>query len=62
MKEQPLNKIKPEEGIWIKDFEIRDDLEQITIDKIIASSLFNGLNNNSESNDLISLNEFTFQQ
>ena len=60
MKEQPLNIIKEE--INLKEIKIREDQDQITIDKIIGSSQLNGINNSSESNDLISLNGITFQQ
>jgi hypothetical protein len=58
LKEQPLNKIKVETDI--KNNKIFEDHEQITIDKIIGSNHLNYVNNNSESNDLISLNGFTF--
>ena len=60
MKEQPLNIIKEE--INLKEIKIREDQDQITIDKIIGISQLNGINNSSESNDLISLNGITFQQ
>jgi hypothetical protein len=60
LKEQPLNIIKEE--INLKEIKIREDQDQITIDKIIGISQLNGINNSSESNDLISLNGITFQQ